>query len=536
MVAFALVSILAAAASVSAAPAAPIVNLPYGRFRGAIAADGKTASFLGIPYAQAPVGELRFRPSKALEPVNKCNTPIRNATLPGFSCMQAPSPIFDGPWFKAGEDCLNVNVFAPANAEDNSKLPVLVYFYGGSFNDGFNNQPFIQGATFFAAAAEKQQAVIVVPNYRTNAFGFLASAELAKQDSLNVGLLDQKLAFEWVRNNIAQFGGNPESVTAWGQSAGAISIATHLVAQDGQAPLFDRAILQSGGLLPIYNTPTTAQAAFNKLATAVNCNTAADVVACMQKVDAAALYAAANKAGISYGPAVDGKYIKEQPRVAIAAGKIRKIPLLLLDNRDEGTYFVFPSAAALATADAVKAYQRNAFPYLTDAAFAQLQALYPIERYPLPVVAAADSFGNAIFNCPELQLAETLSALQVPVYKARFNVQPATLPLPAFAQLGVYHGAELPFVWNFVPFLNSTVGENVIAAGMVRSYLDFAAGKAPGSSLDAPWPVYRTDAKTTNQVSIQLAKNGKVDPIDQITAARCAFWTENALAAAKFVV
>ncbi|KAL2917118.1 hypothetical protein HK105_203182 [Polyrhizophydium stewartii] len=501
----------------------PTVAFGAATIKGKFSADKTAASFLNIPYAAAPVGNLRFRPPQPAPDFKG----TYDATKMGNSCMQGPAPQFYGGVNQNNsEDCLNLNIFVPAEAlKAGAKLPVTVYIYGGGFNDGYNNMPIYDGAAVIKAQPKGQKSIVVVPNYRTNIFGFATSNELLAEGDVNVGILDQKAVFEWVRSNIAKFGGNPNKVTAWGESAGAITIATHMVSGDVTKPLFDAAIIESGGLFAFGNIPAITQGGFNALATKLNCS--APVLDCMRKVPAEDLRQAAADAGVSYLPAVDGKYVKQQPLVAISQGQIYKIPTILLENTNEGTYFT----TSIKTADDVTNLFKG-FGFFNADAVAQLQKLYPVSSFASPFLAGAEFYGDLVFKCPERLLAKTLTAAGAKVYKGRFNVKP-TINLAAgadfFGAIGIYHTAEQAFVWNYSPLLNTTNYEKSLSQKMINTWSDIIAGKTPGSSAGISWPTFGSTGK-------QFVWNPTSTAVETLSAtytARCDFLDAASLAFSK---
>ncbi|KAL2916336.1 hypothetical protein HK105_204092 [Polyrhizophydium stewartii] len=522
-----LVLVAAAAAVPAIEPRAisTVVEVEAGFLKGKLSADQTIVSYLGIPYAAPPVGNLRFRPPQPAAAFKG----TYDATKMGNSCMQGPAPQFYGGVNQNNsEDCLNLNIFAPAKAivaGDYSTLPVIVYLYGGGFNDGYNNLPLYDGAALLKAMPAGEQAIVVVPNYRTNIFGFATSNELLAEGSVNAGILDQKAVFEWVRKNIANFGGDPNKVTAWGESAGAITIATHMVSGDVTKPLFDRAILQSGGLFAFGNIPPITQGGFDSLVAAVGCSGKTPVLDCLRKVPAQKLFDSAAAAGVSYLPAVDGKYVKQQPQVALSKGQIYKIPAILLDNTNEGTFFT----TSVQTADDVTNLFKG-FGFFNADAVAQLQKLYPVSSFASPFLAGAEFYGDLVFKCPERLLAKTLTAAGQSVFKGRFNVKP-TVTLPAggsfFSLLGVFHSAEMPFVWSFQQTINQSNGEKAFSQNMISSWNDFAFGKTPGSSVGISWPTFGT---TSTRIVWQLTNNGAVETLDATFNARCDFLDAASLA------
>ncbi|KAL2916332.1 hypothetical protein HK105_204088 [Polyrhizophydium stewartii] len=522
-------AVLALASAAAAAPTLdrrtflPIVNTDAGIIKGKFSSDYTVASFYNIPYAAPPVGNLRFRPPQPPAAFSG----VYDATKMGNSCMQGPAPQFNGGVNQNNsEDCLNLNVFVPTEgvvAGDLLNLPVVVYIYGGSFNDGYNNLPIYDGANVIKAQPLFGRSIIVVPNYRTNIFGFATSNELLAEGGVNVGLLDQKAVFEWVRNNIGNFGGDPNKVTAWGESAGAINIATHMVSGDVTKPLFDRAVLESGALFAFANIPLTTQTAFNALATKFNCS--APVLDCLRKVPAEDLRVAAANAGVSYLPAVDGKYVKQQPQVALSKGQIYKIPAIILDNNDEGTYFT----TSITTPEALDALQ-NSFSFLGDAGLAAAKQMYSVANFGSPIAAGANFYGDAVFKCPDRQLAKALTAAGAKVYKGRFSIKP-TINLAAgdafFSAIGVYHTAEMAFVWNYSPLLNQTNYEKSISQKMINTWSDFFAGSPFPGLLTAGinWPTYGSTGKRL--VWSSTGTSVETEPAD--FAARCDFWNTASL-------
>lgn len=190
-----------------------LVHLDYGTVRGVTSFSGRSRTFHNIPYAAAPIGNLRFRPPQPPKPFRG----IYDPSVAGNACMVSTSLLIN---FKArpSEDCLNLNIISPPSAEAGDDLPVIVYVYGGGFTDGYANFPWIRGAKNII---EKEHNVIIVTvNYRVGAFGLMPSRELETEGSLNAGLHDLVAAFKWVRKNIAKFGGDPRSVTAMGLSSG----------------------------------------------------------------------------------------------------------------------------------------------------------------------------------------------------------------------------------------------------------------------------------------------------------------------------
>lgn len=249
---------------------APTAKTTNGTYAGTHLAEWDQDAFLGIPFAQAPVGALRWRPPQS---INASFDGVREATQYGASCMQYnAAPALE----PLSEDCLTINVVRPAGlaADSDEPLPVLVWIYGGGLLAGSTADPQYNLSGIVATAqAAGRPFVGVSMNYRLGMWGFLATPALVAEGSTNLGLRDQRLALRWVQENIGAFGGDASRVTLWGESAGAQSIAYHMFAHGGRDDgLFRAAILESGG-------PTGAQvqplswygAAVENLTRAVGC-------------------------------------------------------------------------------------------------------------------------------------------------------------------------------------------------------------------------------------------------------------------------
>lgn len=227
----------------AAAALAPLATTKNGTYQGRYLAWWNQDLFLGMPYAQPPVGELRYRWPQRL---NESFEGVRDASQYGHSCMQYHTV------FNISEDCLNINVIRPAG--NYSSLPVLVWIFGGGLYTGATADPQYNLSGVVKVSQDIGQPIIAVSmNYRLGMWGFLQTPGLLAEGSSNAGLLDQRLALQWVQENIAAFGGDPSRVVVWGESAGAQSIAYQLFAYGGRDDgLYRGAILESGGPTGMY--------------------------------------------------------------------------------------------------------------------------------------------------------------------------------------------------------------------------------------------------------------------------------------------
>jgi len=239
-----------------------IVKTKQGSVEGLRSEDGKTAIFKGVPYAQPPVGDLRFRRPQehtAWEGVLpckefSCRCPQADLTQMGFYSKE----FYDAMVPDCSEDCLYLNIWTPADSTPDSKLPVLFWIHGGAFMHGCGSEKEFDGEGF-----AKKGVILVTINYRVNAFGFFAHPDLEKENeehvSGNYGILDQIFALKWVRENIAAFGGDPEKITLAGQSAGCMSVQS-IISSPLSAGMMRGAILQSGGgIRALHETPKKEQ-------------------------------------------------------------------------------------------------------------------------------------------------------------------------------------------------------------------------------------------------------------------------------------
>jgi len=446
--------------------------------------DGTITAFLGVPYAAPPIGALRWR---APEAHAAWTAPLDAATL-GPACAQSDGGIGQtGPY---SEDCLTVNVWSPNAA---AHAPVMVFLHGGVFVHGSSNQPGYDGRALAAAGV-----VAVTLNYRLGVLGFLAhpalTAEDAHHSSGNTGLLDQQAALRWVHNNIAALGGDPANVTVFGESAGSMSVCTHLVSPLA-AGLFRRAIGESGSCVrfatPLHSAPDGTQPGAESLGILVaqnlGCDTADDVLACMRGASVDDVIAAAPgaedvvPAGVHLAPNVDGYVLPEPPGQAFAAGRLNALDGFLAGtNRDEGTLFT-----RMKTIDTEADYEA-AMAALVPAHTSDLIALYPPASYPTFVAAYDAALTDLVFVCQTRAQVRALAAHGTPTYLYLFT------KLTAFGSatgLGVYHGSELPFVFgNLTAVSGMTADDRALSSQVVGAWTRFAATGDPNAAGAASWP------------------------------------------------
>jgi len=481
-------------------------------------------SWLGIPYAAPPVGDLRWKPPQRA----KSWDGTRDATKVGQKCPQNTVITTGG----GIEDCLTLNVWAPS-AIAGGTLPVMVWIHGGAFVFGSGGDPFYSGAEL----ARTRGVIVVTINYRLGGLGFLAHPALAAEDpdhtSGNYGIRDQIAALEWVQRNIDAFGGDPAHVTLFGESAGGFSTCLHLT-DPKTATLFERAIIESGacadggggsgGLLQ-----SRAQAESDGLATGAKMGcpgSDAGALACLrEQIDYAVLDATAVPpiaqqlpGGFFYGtyppstlPNIDGVVIPEAIEARIAAAGYPARPIILGTNKDEGT--LFHSSILSNPVHTEQEYRDALARRFTDAALVdQIVALYPVADYPSPNDALATVSADLFFACPARRNARAFSAAGATVYRYVFQ---RDLESASFPDLHAFHSAEIPFVFGNDAYPLGKVGSATsLADAMQSAWTTFAKTGEPGGG----WPVYASASDPYQVLDVPVSQSAGY------RAAFCDFW------------
>jgi len=506
-----------AAASLAPASAGPVVRVDGGLARGTARAG--VASFLGLPYAAPPTGNLRWRPPQPAAGW----TGVRDATAFGPSC---PQPTQFNPFLPPGpisEDCLYLNVYTPAlRSHGGGGRPVLVWIHGGGLvQDGARNYD----GTKLAADG----TVVVTINYRLGALGFLAHPALASRGGSagNYGLMDQQAALRWVQRNIARFGGDPHNVTIAGQSAGGLSVLAQLVSP-GARGLFQRAIVQSGTFALTQRPLATAEANGETFAASVGC--ADQTAACLRSVPVSDLVSPSTVEIPGY---VDGSVLTVSIGTALARGQFARVPVINGITHDEE--LLFTDAVGITVSQGTNIplagspfdpanYQANIAQALgvTDTRAAAIVAEYPLSAYPSPDVALSLLVPDASFACPALQTDRWIAA-RVPVYAYQFNDDQAPLnlaPAGALPPLAT-HGTEIPYLLDQpnAPFpATLSTEQQALAASMRTAWAGFAASGSP-SSRALSWPAFSAGAKVLSLETPQPRV-----ATDFAAAHHCSFW------------
>ncbi|KAF4969011.1 hypothetical protein FSARC_3665 [Fusarium sarcochroum] len=357
---------------------APTVKVKNGTYEGKYVAEYDQDLFLGVPFAQPPVGPLRFQNPQSLDETFD----TKNATEYADSCVgYGNSPAWP---FTLGEDCLTLNVVRPAKSEGDAdaKLPVGVFIHGGGWSmdysaNGVYNLSFIVEESVKAG----KPFVAVSLDYRLSFWGFMVSQDILDAGVANLGLKDQRIALHWINENIAAFGGDPSKVTIWGESAGGGNIGYHATAYGGRDDkLFRGLISESGADGTDMKNFTTPQKRYDIIVKAVGCDTKEDKLACLRDVPFDKLNATSEKVPGNFYPVVDGDFIPDYPSTLLENGNFTKVPFLLGTNADEGTLF---SGAGVDTDEEIADIIQSAGPDANTTEI--LMALYPnIDSLGLP--------------------------------------------------------------------------------------------------------------------------------------------------------
>ncbi|KIW70213.1 hypothetical protein PV04_02505 [Phialophora macrospora] len=478
-----LLSFILFALTTSALPASngrPTVTIDSGVVVGIKKNESSTGlelnAFLGVPFAGKPV---RWGPPKSPAP---WKTPF-DASKYGPACVQQ----FNYPagrrnlilqWFNTpapqeSEDCLNACVYVPISKDETKPKAVMVWFYGGGLLYGSNSLPHYDGSTL----AAHEDVIVVVVNYRTNVFGFPGSPQIPITQN-NPGWLDQRLALEWVQRNIAAFGGDPDKVTIFGESAGAQSVDA-LITQPPN-PLTFRAAIMESGTATYRGVPANYSTSWNTLVAAMNCSSAANVLACMRAVPATTIKSYNELNRLSWIPVFDNvtsAYTSRSNRLNSTPQnpKIARVPILGGSNADEGRLYSI-------SANDSSSFIRGLFPTATEQQISDLLAAYPIGGPPgsgvytgtftSPLEQLGALYTDFIFQCPARLVHLETSQVEIPSWRYYYN---ASFPnTDWFPDAGVYHSSEIGIVLGTYPAANATVFQEALSRYVQHIWAEFA--------------------------------------------------------------
>ena len=524
------------------------VSAPDGTFQGKPDTTGMMREFLGIRYAQPVTGNLRWKAPQPLTP----SITTQDATQFGNHCPQAAGAYGNA---TMTEDCLFLNVFAPiprgdhdgkgnqngqgnqdgqGDRGDNDKgaLPVMVWIHGGSLVVG-------ESDIYDASKLVQRGVVVVTINYRLGALGFLAHPALTGESpdhvSGNYGIQDQQAALKWVRRNIRAFGGDPDKVTIFGESAGGLSTFVNLVSPTARG-LFHRAIVESGAYMQTQPTLAQTETRGSRFAAAVGCNQSnpTDVLACLRGLSVSTILAnqALTLLGSGAPPNVDGKVLTQSVGPALASGQFNRVPLMNGTNHDEWRLFVgsgFDLAGGPVTAatyvSAITATIGN------PAAAPDVATHYPVPAQFPTFDHAIGAVGTDVnYACPA-RFVDELASPFVPTFAYEFSDENAPqnyLP-PMSIPYAASHASEIQYLFPIpspsgfglnLPQTPLDAKQQKLSDRMVGYWTEFARNGDPNGNGQPHWPGFRRN----HQVFLSLVPPSPTTITNFETAHQCELW------------
>jgi para-nitrobenzyl esterase len=455
------------------------VKTEQGKVTGKTINDGKVKAFLGLPYAAPPVGDLRW---KAPQPPAKWSGE-RDASKFGAHCAQ--NHVFDDMVFQGpapSEDCLFLNVYAPADATDKSKLPVMFWIHGGGYSGGGSDEPRHNGDFL-----PLKGVVLITINYRLGVFGFLASSDLVKEgngSAGNYGLLDMVAALGWVKENIKKFGGDADNVTIFGESAGSFAVST-LMASPMAKGLFAKGIGESGAAFSDV-LPTDTLAARETKDDQWVAGLGVKSLLELRALSTDKVLDAVKTRRSGFPPDIDGKFLTEAVPDTYAAGRQAHVPLLAGWNRDEGSFFANGMTAEKWKGMAAAMFKDRAAEFLT---------LYPGDTDEQAVNSAiaygSDSF--IAFGTWKWLEAQRKTG-DSPVYRYHFELRatPSKFHPGTFA----FHSDDIEYVFGTLdtrPGWTVSADDRKLSDEMMSYWTNFARTGDPNGAGLPVWPKYDKD-------------------------------------------
>ncbi|UVE17214.1 carboxylesterase family protein [Pseudomonas sp. LS44] len=528
----------------SAVQAGPQVKIDSGWVEGAVVNNARL--FRNIPFAEPPLGALRWKAPQPAAPWGG----VLQAVGAGKICVQGGSEVSPS---LGEEDCLVLHVTSPTNATASSKLPVMVWIHGGGFQVGSARN---YDATEYA---NQHNVVVVSTNYRMGAMGFLAldglRSEAADQSTGNYGLQDQIAALQWVKRNVAAFGGNPGNVTIAGESAGAISVMS-LLTSPKAAGLFHRAIAQSVLALGeqgegSVHSMSTSLSKGGDFAAQNGCPSGPTQVACMRGKSGAEIgqnsqfaFSALQRAietDLPWAPTVDGVVLGDFPRKLIRQGNFHRVPVLIGSNQGEVkgpigiTEFVNNQRL---TSDQYNTILQSLAPSVT---WVGMRATYPVIGYGSPALAANALLTDATFACATQSLRQDLMRY-TQVYGYEFidpNSEPALGPASVAISndtRGSSHADELAYLFNRQSpigyyLTNMSVKQLELSGRMTAYWANFIRGGNPNGSGLPNWKAFSNGVLGLEREGVMMLEPGKAKMVyssvllsDFNDDHKCLFW------------
>ncbi|KAM3920535.1 cholinesterase-like [Leptodactylus fuscus] len=490
-------------------------------------------AYLGIPYGEAPTGEKRFKKPEPRAPWDG----VYKATMYGKSCYQSTDDSYGEitgtdmgiDKIEMSEDCLNLNVWVPQTTS--KPAHVMVFIYGGAFNSGSSSLDAYDGSVLAAS----EEVIVVSMNYRLGALGFLAFPGNTKAPG-NAGLFDQRLALQWVQENIASFGGNPDSITIFGESAGGASVGYHVISP-GSHSYFKRAIPQSG--TPIanwaFNSHKKSRRFSIQLAKLLDCPTEDDdaTIACLQNVDAKDIVdkQTLNEPGFAltiFVPILDNDFITDIPHNLVKESIINTDILIGITKDDGNPFPVFGAPGfsvkneSLITTEELKEGLRYFFPPGDDLSVESMMLMYKDwddeENMEKNRKAMEQILRDYYFMCPSKYFANFASKTKNNLYVYEYAHRPSDEGLPEW--MGVAHGAELSMLFG-KPLISPqqfSNQEQIFSRRLMKIWANFARTGNP-SDDEFHWPPYLAEEQR-----YAVLKMDRIDVKQKWNSQKCQFW------------
>ncbi|RFU62941.1 carboxylesterase/lipase family protein [Peribacillus glennii] len=450
--------------------------------------EGEVSIWKGIPYAFPPINSLRFRPPE--EPESWAE--VKEAKEFGPAAFQSESPAMkflgDSP-ANINEDCLYLNIWSPG--ADNKRRPVMVWIHGGSFMYGSGSSYLYDGKSF----AEQGDVVIVTLNYRLGVFGFLHLSDIAGEayrGSGNCGLLDQVAALKWVKENIEAFGGDPNNVTIFGESAGAVSVGNLLSMRIAKG-LFHKAILQSGTARCMVSVEKANEMTKQLLS---ELQVDPEDLSALESIPAETILKAIQIfPRTAFGPVGDGIIISDQPEKVLDEGFANDIPVLVGTNMDESLLFTHfdPMWEQMDQSKLKNIFELSFEPFWKNV------SQYVIQDHELTKTLFEEAMSHYVFTIPAILFSESQAKHSAPVWMYRFDYESKVFD----GALKAFHALEIPFVWNNLshPETANMTGNDPhrykLAEQMHRAWIAFAHHGDPNITELPDWPKYDLENRAT---------------------------------------
>lgn len=482
---------LAIALAISAPSAARTTGDPIivdgGQIEGVWARNSEVRSYLGVPFAAAPIGDSRWREPQPVHPwagVRKAATQppacVQGSRAPGSVSIEA----YGDRDVPVSEDCLYLNVWTPTDIPSGQKLPVMVWFHGGGFTSGTAAKPEFNGETLASKGM-----IVVVPNYRLGIFGFFAhpdlTAESAHHASGNYGLLDQVAALQWVQRNIARFGGDPQKVMIIGQSAGSGAVNQHMASPISRG-LFQRAVAMSGPVgLGDGKNLASAEAEGKHFGQMI-----AASLEDLRKIPADVLYSISVDMKARFSPIVDGYFLPESAGRIWKQGAIAKVPYMTGWSSHEFYEGVYDRTLA--------AFRKQAADAVGEANVPELMRIYNVTDDSSATAARVGLARDPMFGLNTWRAAQMASAAGLKTYMYYWARPTQAWPGQSLAEnspaslLGAYHGSQVPYLFGNLQLLDRELKpvDRQLSRDWQTALILFGQNGEPADGRGQAWPAY----------------------------------------------